>query len=228
MKKLLLICALAFAFSSLSFAASASLSCKGPTTGATPTSFNFYRGVVTGGPYSLVAASPTCSLTDSTVVDGSTYFYVATAVVGTPTCPAGTVCESVTSNEAKAVVPAAVNPVPNAPTGLTVNKVTATNIQLEWQDPAAQPQIATRGFTVMRSGPTANLWLPRGFTQGTSFTDAGLLSNHSYSYRVVANDVIAGRSVMSPPSNVVTAVTLRGSPQPPPRFGVNDAPRTPR
>lgn len=44
--------------------------------------YNMYRGTVSGGPYSMVNTSldPTTAYTDSTVVSGQTYYYVATAV----------------------------------------------------------------------------------------------------------------------------------------------------
>lgn len=63
--------------------------------------YNVYRGTVPGGPYgqvnvSLVAAT---LFSDSTVVDGVTYYYVTTSV------DSGGV-ESSYSNEAEAQVPA--------------------------------------------------------------------------------------------------------------------------
>lgn len=71
-----------------------------------------YRGGTQGGPYSkLVDLSATqTTYTDSTVVDGVTYYYVITASDGSGN-------ESPYSNEAKAVVPQS----PNPPTGLAVN-----------------------------------------------------------------------------------------------------------
>jgi hypothetical protein len=62
--------------------------------------YNIYRGTQTGGPYSRLnpAAQPDANYTDSTVLAGTTYFYVTTAV------DAGG-AESSNSNEATAVVP---------------------------------------------------------------------------------------------------------------------------
>lgn len=84
------------------------LTCQESTTSVT--GFNFYRSTTSGGPYSLVGNSPTCSFTDnsSVLVDNSNWFYVATALNVT--------AESVNSNEAKAVIPITIPP---APTGLT-------------------------------------------------------------------------------------------------------------
>jgi hypothetical protein len=62
--------------------------------------YNVYRGITTGGPYTLLTSSlqPTTTFVDNTVVPGTTYYYVATAV-GQDTV------ESVYSNQITAVVP---------------------------------------------------------------------------------------------------------------------------
>lgn len=63
--------------------------------------YNIYRGTTSGGPYATkVNATPVTgtSFTDTTVVSGQTYYYVARAVDGTGT-------ESVNSNQAIAAVP---------------------------------------------------------------------------------------------------------------------------
>jgi fibronectin type 3 domain-containing protein len=63
--------------------------------------YNVYRGTTSNGPYptklnsSLVTA---VAFTDSTVTDGTTYFYVVTAVDSSNV-------ESVDSNQATAIVP---------------------------------------------------------------------------------------------------------------------------
>jgi hypothetical protein len=62
--------------------------------------YNVYRGDVSGGPYTKLNASVVTGLsyTDSTVISGQTYFYVATAMDASGN-------ESVFSNEVKAVIP---------------------------------------------------------------------------------------------------------------------------
>ncbi len=63
--------------------------------------YNVYRGTADGGPYpSLLTASPvaTTAFTDSNVADGTTYYYVVTAVDSTGE-------ESVYSNQATAPIP---------------------------------------------------------------------------------------------------------------------------
>ncbi len=63
-------------------------------------SYNIYRGTVSGGPYTMINTSPdsTTAYTDSTVVSGQTYYYVATAVNSKSE-------ESGYSNQATAVIP---------------------------------------------------------------------------------------------------------------------------
>lgn len=44
------------------------------------TSYNVYRSIVTGGPYTRVGNSTGTSFTDATVQAGKTYFYVVTSL----------------------------------------------------------------------------------------------------------------------------------------------------
>ncbi len=62
--------------------------------------YNIYRGTTSGGPYTIINSSldSTTAYTDSTVVSGSTYYYVATAVNSSSQ-------ESGYSNQATAVIP---------------------------------------------------------------------------------------------------------------------------
>ena len=52
----------------------------GWTASGTATSYNVKRSISSGGPYSLVANTTSTSFTDSSVTNGTTYFYVVTAV----------------------------------------------------------------------------------------------------------------------------------------------------
>jgi fibronectin type 3 domain-containing protein len=62
--------------------------------------YNVYRGTVSGGPYTKINSSLITGLTytDSTVVSGTTYYYVATAVDSSGD-------ESVNSNGVSGTVP---------------------------------------------------------------------------------------------------------------------------
>jgi fibronectin type 3 domain-containing protein len=62
--------------------------------------YNVYRGSVSGGPYTKItsALDSTAAYSDTSVLAGQTYYYVATAVDGSG-------MESAYSNEAQAVIP---------------------------------------------------------------------------------------------------------------------------
>jgi hypothetical protein len=62
--------------------------------------YNVYRGTQSGGPYQRLTSSPqpSTSYTDATVLSGTTYYYVSTAVDSN-------LAESAYSNQALAVVP---------------------------------------------------------------------------------------------------------------------------
>ncbi|HLW53527.1 MAG TPA: hypothetical protein VKW06_11855 [Candidatus Angelobacter sp.] len=67
---------------------------------ATVVGYNIYRGTQSGGPYSRLSPSlqPGTTYSDGSVLSGSTYFYVVTAVDAS-------LQESSFSNEAMAVIP---------------------------------------------------------------------------------------------------------------------------
>jgi fibronectin type 3 domain-containing protein len=62
--------------------------------------YNIYRGTVSGGPYTMINSSldSTTNYSDSTVVSGTTYYYVATAVNTESQ-------ESAYSNQVTAIIP---------------------------------------------------------------------------------------------------------------------------
>jgi hypothetical protein len=114
MRKLLLLLALALpAFAQNTH--SVTLACTASTsTGVT--GYNFFRGTVSGGPYTQIdtVAPATCAFVDgpaTTFIEGATYYYVATAIGNGGT-------QSVYSTEAKAVIPFLP---PAAPTGLSAS-----------------------------------------------------------------------------------------------------------
>jgi hypothetical protein len=102
MKRYLLLLSLACSLSAVAQTShSVALTCVPPTTGPIPAGYNFYRGTVMGGPYTLQNSTPqaTCAFTDvNGLVEGQKYFYVATS----ETVGGG---ESVQSNEASALIP---------------------------------------------------------------------------------------------------------------------------
>lgn len=99
----------------------AALSWTAPATGPSPTSYNVYRTTTNGACATNPSTAPGCALagsttaptvafTDNNLAASTTYFWVVTAVDASG--------ESPTSNQATGTTGA--DPVPNAPTGLTV------------------------------------------------------------------------------------------------------------
>lgn len=174
---------------------SVSLTCTAATTGTLANSFNFYRGTVSGGPYTLLGNSTTCSYSDTTVTWNTTYYYVATGV-NTSTCPSGNTCESAYSNQASAVTP--VNPTPNPPTGLTTGVVAVNHVPLEWEAPSE----AVTAYRVFRGLTTSSFKQIASGVKKTSFIDkqAGQ-GDYFYEVKAVVNE--NGSVVVSPPSNVI-------------------------
>lgn len=90
---------------------SVSLTCNPPTTGTTPSGYNFYRGTTAGGESSTPLNSTpvtTCAYTDTTVLALTEYFYTAKSYC--PTCSPNL---SGPSNEVNVTIPG--DPQPNPP-----------------------------------------------------------------------------------------------------------------
>ncbi len=90
---------------------SATLTWVASATDAThdaPSSYNVKRAAVSGGPYATVGSATATTYVDSTVLAGTTYFYVVTAV--------NSGGESVPSSQVTCTVPKSA---PNPPTGLS-------------------------------------------------------------------------------------------------------------
>jgi len=187
---------------------SVTLSCTEAVGGGTVTSNNFYRGTVSGGPYALVGSAATCAFTDTTPLFNTTYYYIATAVNGSTTCPTGQTCESPYSNQVTAVVGA--SPIPGAPTGLTVGTIIATNVPLDWIAPV--DGLTPASYGVYRCVKSTCPAPPKIATvNSTAFTDTGCVPTNRVGiracyYEVRANDLIAGKLVTSGPSKIVEAI----------------------
>lgn len=64
---------------------------------STVTGYKVYRGTTSGGPYTLLATVNSLTFTNTTVIPGTTYFWVVTALDNTQ--------ESVYSNEVSGTIP---------------------------------------------------------------------------------------------------------------------------
>jgi fibronectin type 3 domain-containing protein len=152
-------------------------------------SYDVKRGTTSGGPYDTIATGVAdTTYPDTTVTNGTTYFYVVTAV--------NALGESASSNQASATPSAP----PAAPTGLTATPSNHT-VTLRWNaSSGASTYNVKRGTT--SGGPYTTI--ATGVT-GTSYVSRGLSNGTTYYFVVTA--VNAGGE--SPSSNQASATPRR-------------------
>lgn len=150
--------------------------------------YRVHRGTASGGPYGTIASGLTgTSHLDTTVTNGTTYFYVATAVNETG--------ESPDSNQASATPQAP--SVPSAPTGVTASSPTKKKIAVAWNAVSG-----ATSYTVKRSTTTGGPYTNVATVTGTSYTNGGLTSGVTYYFVVSA----ANAQGSGPNSGQVSAV----------------------
>jgi Calcineurin-like phosphoesterase/Purple acid Phosphatase, N-terminal domain/Fibronectin type III domain len=138
-------------------------------------SYNVKRATVSGGPYATVATGVTAaSFTDTTAVNGTTYFYVVTAV--------NAVGESSNSNEASAR-PQPPSP-PNPPTALTARATGKKKVNLTWTQSNSPNVTQNKIYRATVNGGPYNLVAT--IAAATSFNNTGLTSGTTYYYVVTA------------------------------------------
>ena len=160
------------------------------------TSYNVKRSLTPGGPYDTLNAMgiTSTSYVDSAAVNGTTYYYVVSAV--------NSIGESANSSEVSAT-PQAPPAVPNAPSGLAATAVSRTQINLSWTSNSSGSEA---GFKIERSSD--NVTFTQVATVGsnvTAYSNAGLSRNRTYYYRVRAYNA-GGNSAYS---NTASARTLK-------------------
>lgn len=156
-------------------------------------SYTVLRGTAVGGPFTPLATNVTgTTYTDSTVTNGTTYYYQVQGVVQLGNGPVS------------ATVPATPNPQPpQAPTGVTaVPRQNAATVS--WGTVAFAST-----YNVLR-GPVGGPYTPLAAGTGiaaTTFLDKTAVLGQVYQYQVVANNV----SGSSAPSVAVTADLQNGT-----------------
>lgn len=167
------------------------------TGSANATSYTLKRGTTDGGPYPTIWSGITDTFfTDTTAANGTTYYYVVTAVNA-----AG---ESGNSNQASATPMAGLQP-PTAPVNLTAAP-TISGIDLDWSNVASADtynvkRSTTSGgpYTIVQSGLTVS-----------SYTDTTAAQNTTYYYVVSATNE-AGESPDSAEASaaiIISTITL--------------------
>jgi hypothetical protein len=165
------------------------------STGAN--SYNVKRATTNGGPYTTVAGPAGTSYTDTTVTNGTAYYYVVTAVNATG--------ESGNSNQASATATAAPT-APAAPLNLTA---TGGNqqVSLAWT-----ASTGATSYNVKRAATNGGPYTTVASPAGTSYTDTTVTNGTTYYYVVTAVSA-SGESVNS---NQASATPSATPPAPPP------------
>lgn len=140
-----------------------------PSSGAT--SYQVKRGMSSGGPYTQIASAATPSYTDSTVTNGTTYFFVVAAV--------GSGGRSDDSAQAS-VTPVAAVTIPAVPMNLVA---TAGNAQvtLTWS-----VGTGATSYRVKRSTTSGGPYAQVATSASTAYTDTTLTNGTIYYYVVSA------------------------------------------
>jgi hypothetical protein len=166
------------------------------TAGSNAASYNVYRGTSSGGESATAIATGvlTTSFTDTTVTNGTTYYYTVASV--------NSAGASAKSNEASAL-PHVVAPA--APSSPTASAGFGSN-GLSWSaSSGATTYTIYRGTSAGGEGTTA---YASGIT-GTTYTDTSVTAGTTYYYKIVA----VNSAGSSPASSEVSATPLSATGQ---------------
>jgi len=157
-------------------------------------SYTVKRATVSGGPYVTVGCPTNTTFTDTTLQNGTTYYYVVSALYTGGPDAGGASADSV---EASATPQATTTA---APTALTSNATRPGSINLRWTQSTTSGVTQNRIYRRTSPGayaPTATISATR------SYVDTGLSSRTTYCYVVTA----LSASGESAPSNEACATT---------------------
>lgn len=155
------------------------------TASSGATGYKVKRATASGGPYTQIATPTTTTYSDSSVVNGTAYYYVVSA-----TNSGG---ESANSSQVSGTPLA-----PTAPTNLTATAGNA-QVSLSWTAATGATSYKVKRGTVS-GGPYSLIASPTG----TSYTDTGVSNGTTY-YYVVAGANSGGEG---PPSNQASATPV--------------------
>ncbi len=165
------------------------------------TSYHVKRSTTSGGAYTQISAPTTNSFTDTGLTNGTTYYYVVSAL------SAGS--ESANSAQASATPTVPLTP-PAAPTGVQATAGDA-QVSLSWTTSAT-----ASGYHVKRSTTSGGPYTQVAAPTTTSDTDTGLTNGTTYYYVVSALNA-AGESpnstqVSAQPATATANVTITVNP----------------
>lgn len=154
---------------------------------AEATSYTVKRATTVGGPYLPVATTATIAFTNTGLANGTTYYFVVSAV--------NLIGESPDSSPASATPQL---PLPAAPAGLTA---TAGNTLVVLQWSASE---GASDYIIKRATAVGGPYLPIATNSTTTFTNTGLVNGTAYFYVVSARNP-AGESANSSPVTATPA-----------------------
>ncbi len=141
--------------------------------GATITGYNVYRGTTSGGKTLLASVGSVNAYTDSTALNGQTYYYAVSAV--------NTVGEGARSNE-RSTTPATV---PGAPSLITA-KAGNGGVALSWNAPASNGGAAITAYRIYRGTTSGGETLLVTVGNVTAYTDTTAANGKTSYYQVSA------------------------------------------
>jgi fibronectin type 3 domain-containing protein/type II secretory pathway pseudopilin PulG len=172
------------------------------TNGGNPvTGYDLYRSTIAGAQGTLLATagSASTSYTDTTVSNGTTYYFELTAITS-----AG---QSVPSNQASATPATVPTPPQNA-----LATAGAGQIGLTWNPPASNGGSVVTGYRVYRSTNSTGPFTTQIAALGnvTSYTDTGLAAGATYYYEITAVNAMGEGADSTPPTSATTFSTPSG------------------
>jgi fibronectin type 3 domain-containing protein len=141
------------------------------TASSGASSYHVKRGTSNGGPYTQIAVSSAASYVDSGLTNGTTYYYVVSAV--------NSAGESGNSTQASAT-PAAPTLIPSAPAGL-VATAGNTQVSLSWTASSG-----ASGYHVKRGTSSGGPYTQIAAPSAANYVDSGLTNGTTYYYVVSA------------------------------------------
>jgi fibronectin type 3 domain-containing protein len=166
--------------------------------GSAITGYRVYRGITSGGETLLTTLGNVTNWSDTSVVNGTTYYYVVSAVNA-----AG---EGARSGE-KSALPATTPGAPSLNLAVPGNSVT-----LSWTAPAVNGGLAVTGYKIYRGTTSTGETLLTTLGNVTSYTDSTTTPGTTYYFKISALNAMGESSL----SNELSATPAAGTDTTPP------------